>query len=825
MDQLLNDLRLAARSLARTPGFTLGAGLVLALGIGANAAIFSLVDAVLFRPLPVERPDELVRVYAREATSFAGSDGISNSSYPVFEDYRDHATSFAALAAYADALPVHLAKDSGRPERLTAGVVTGRYFEVLGVRAQAGRLLGAADDGAPGREPVVVLSDRLWRRLFGGDARAVGASVRLNGHAFTVVGVAPAGFYGVSLDALPQLWVPASMAPVALPEFGGAGMLADRRFSWLDMVGRLKPGVSMATAQAELDTIATRRAVAQTGNDKDPHAKLLAARDAVVDPYETARVRRLSWLLLGAAGLVLLIACADTVSLLLVRGERRREEIAIRLAIGASRGRLVRQLLVESLLLGGLGAAAGVAVAYWTVGLMRAAIPDGFPIPTVVAAGIDPRVLAFAVVSALVGAVAFGLAPALRASGTELVPALKRVPAARRRFGRALPQEAFVGVQVALAGVLLAGALLLVQSLWRANRADVGFPVDGGSVALVDLDRQGYDEARGLRFWADLLERLRATPGIRAAAVARTVPLQSAGMRISLSPEGFTPPPGQHVNADYDPVAPGFFHALGASLVRGRDFLPTDVKGAPLVAVVNQAAADRYWPGQDPIGKRILDAGPADQPLEVVGVVRTVKNRELREPPTPTVYVPVAQFYMGRMTVLVRSDLGEAAIAAAVASAVQSLDPELPVFGARTLRAQLGATLAQERVVGVLLAGFALLAVLLAGTGLHAVVAQATQARTREFAIRSALGSRPGEVTSLVLRRGLRPALAGAALALGLAAALGRTLESLLYETKPLDPLSLVATVGALGLLALAASAWPARRASRLDPAAVLREP
>jgi predicted permease len=295
-------------------------------------------------------------------------------------------------------------------------------------------------------------------------------------------------------------------------------------------------------------------------------------------------------------------------------------------------------------------------------------------------------------------------------------------------------------------------------------------------------------------------------------------------MRISLSPEGFTPPPGQHVNADYNPVAPGFFDALGAPLLRGRDFLPTDAKGAPLVAVVNQAAADRYWPGQDPIGKRILDAGPADQPLEVIGVVRTVTNRELREPPTPTVYVPLAQAYMGRMTVLVRSDLGESATAAAVASAVQSLDPELPVFGARTLREQLGATLAQQRVVGVLLAGFALLAVLLAGTGLHAVVAQATQARTREFAIRTALGSRPSEVTGLVLRRGVRPALAGAAAAVCLAAALGRTLESLLYDTKPLDPLSLAATASALALLALAASAWPARRAARLDPATVLRE-
>ena len=824
MNLLVSDLRHAARSLARTPGFTLGAALVLALGIGANAAIFSLVDAVLFRPLPVERPGELVRVYSQEAASFAGSDGISNSSYPVFEDYRDQATSFAALAAYADALPVHLAKEGGRPERLTGGVVSGRYFELLGVRAQAGRLLAAADDAAPGREPVVVLSDRLWRRLFGGDARAVGTTVRLNGHAFTVVGVAPAGFYGVSLDSLPQLWVTTSMAPVALPEFGGAGMLADRSFSWLDMVGRLKPGVSMAAAQAELDTIAARRAASQSGRDKDPFAKLLAARDAVVDPYETGRVRRLSWLLLGAASLVLLIACADIASLLLVRGERRREEIAIRLAIGASRGRLVRQLLVESLLLGGLGAAAGVAVAYWTVTLLRSAIPDGFPIPTVAAAGVDPRVLAFAVASALAGAVGFGLAPALRASGTDLVPALKRVPASRGRFGRTLPQEVFVGVQVALAGVLLAGALLIVQSLWRASRADVGFPVEGGSVALVDLDRQGYDEARGQRFWTDLVERLRATPGIRAAALARSVPVQGAGMRISLSPEGFAPPPGQHVNADYDPVAPGFFAALGAPLVRGRDFLPTDAKGAPLVAVVNEAAAERYWPGQDAIGKRILDAGPADQPLEVVGVARTVKNRELREPPTPTVYVPLSQAYMGRMTVLVRSGLGEAATAAAVSSAVRSLDAELPVFGARTLRAQLGATLARERVVGVLLAGFALLAVLLAGTGLHAVVAQATQARTREFAIRSALGSRPGEVTGLVLRRGLRPALAGAAVALGLAVALGRTLESLLYETKPLDPLSLAATAGALAALALAASAWPARRAARLDPAAVLRE-
>jgi predicted permease len=812
------NLRYAIRTLGRNPGFAFLAVLTLGLGIGANVAIFSAVDAVLFRPLGVTDPDSVVRIYA---TDEEGVD-LSNTSYPVFTDYRDGATAFAGMAAFNDADPFHVST-GGKPERVTGALVSGTYFELLGAHAAHGRLLTAADDRVPGAHPVAVVSDRFWRTRLGGDPAAVGSTLQVNGHPFTVVGVAAPGYTGVNLDSLPDVWVPIAMVDRALPEFADEKVLSSRSLSWLEVVARLKPGVSLARAQSELDTIAKRRAAGQKGDMQDPMARVLPASDFAVGPAARNEARRLSWLLFGMAGLVLLIASADAAGLLLLRAERRRREIGVRLALGASRGQIARQRLVESALLAGLGAGAGVLFAVWAAELLGAAVPPEFALPMGAATAVlDTRALAFAAAAAGVCALVAGFAPAFSSGRLDVLASIKgtAVPAEATGFGL---RDGLVAGQIALTALLLVGAGLTARTLAKEAAVNPGFAADGRIEASLDLSRQGYDRKRGRAFLEELLVRARSLPGVRTAAFARTTPVQSAGMRTTIETDGYTPAPGENPAADLNIVSPGFFDALGARLIAGRDFDARDTEEGAAVAIVSEEMARRYWPGvSNPVGRRIMNLGPPGVGGEVVGIVSDVRYRSLRRAPDPTVYVPMSQFYTPRMTVLLEAPNADG-LRKPLAEAVSALDAGLPLFHVRTLEEKLGLSLGQGRLLAWLVGTFAGLALLLSATGLYGVVSYATQARTREFSIRIALGAPAGSLRRLVLSRGARLALLGIAAGLAAAAAASRLADRLLYGVSPLDPWSFLAAAGILGAAVLAASALPAERAARVDPMAALK--
>ena len=817
------NLRYALRTLGRNPGFAVLAILTLGLGIGVNVAIFSIVDAVLFRPLAVRDPGSLVRVYATDVEGVE----LSNSSYPVFGDYRDAATSFSGIAAYDEGEPFHLSTDrGGGAERITGALVSGTFFELLGARPARGRLLSPADDRVPGAHPVAVISHRLWRTRFDSARETVGETVRLNGHPFTIVGIAQPSFTGVSLDVLPDIWVPLAMVDQALPDLASEKVLGSRNFSFLDIVARLTPGVSRESAQAELDAIARRRAAVQPKDQQDPMARVVAASEFAVGPGAREEARRVSWLLFGMAALVLLIACADAAGLLLLRGERRRREIGVRLALGASRRQLARQFFVESLLLAALGGTAGLLFAVWAGDLLAAAVPPEFVLPVGAASAVlDVRALAFAAAAAFLAALLFGLAPASRAGRSDVLGALKEASAAPARRRPTLRDALVVG-QIALTAVLLVGAGLMARTLARETRVDPGFTSSGRLEASIDLSRQGYDRERGVAFYSELLPRLRAIPGVRSAALARTVPVQSSGMRTSIDSDAYTPAEGEVPHADLNIVTPGFFRTLGSRLVAGRDFDERDTANGPAVAIISESMARRYWPGvANPVGRRIMNLGPKGVGGEIVGVVRDVRFRSLRRTPDPTVYVPVSQFYMPRMTIVLDAsgDAGAEALRKPLAEVVGGLDAELPLFHVRSLEQKLGLALGQGRLLAWLVGAFALLALTLAATGLYGVVSYATQARTREFGIRFALGAQAGSVRRLVLRRGGWLAAAGLAIGLAGAAAATRLAAPLLYDVSPLDPLSFAIASAILAAAILGASAVPAERAARVDPMKALR--
>jgi predicted permease len=817
----MSDFRLALRLMSKTPGVSGAVVLALALGIGVNTTIFGLVDGLLFRPLPIDRLDEVVRVTA----VMPGRPGDHfNSSYPVFTDYRDQARSFAALAAYADGTDVHLSLGDGPPERLTGAMVSGRFFEVLGTRAWRGRLLGADDDRRPGAHPVAVIGYGTWRRLFGGRDDAVGRTVRINRHPFTVVGVAPPGVVGVSLDSLPDLWVPMAMAEQAIPELArDTPVFETRGFYWLSMVGRLKPGVTPAQAQAELDVIAARRAAGQPEKDRDPFAGVVPARQLVTDTAQATRYRTLSLVLLGVVGLVLLIACADAAGLLLVRAEQRQREMAVRLAIGATRGRLVRQLLVEGALLAGLAGAAGVLLAQWSGDALLALLPPDFPLaPAVRGPFAEPRVLLFTLAVAALSSVALGLAPAWRASRPDLVPALKLEAPALGRRRRVTLRSALVVAQIAVSVLLLVGAGLLLRTVAAFGTVSPGFETDGVVVASVDVAVHGYDDVRGRRFFEDLGTRVRALPGVAQAAFGRMVPVQSGGMRVTFEIPGQRSM-GDSPSADFNTVTPRFLATLGIPILDGRDLGPGDTDSAPRVVVVNRALADRYFQGRRAVGQRLTDVGPMSGDVEIVGVAGDARYRSLRDPSPPMIYAPHAQFYLPRLSMVVRTTLPTGAAAAQLQAAVAAIDPDLPLYQVRSMPERLRGSLAVERLLAWLLSAFAALAVFLAAAGLYAVVSYTTTLRTREFGVRLALGATARQLRHLVVGQTLRLVGAGLAAGLGAAALSARVLGTLLFDVGPTDPATYAAAGGLLLGMGLAAAHWPARRAALVNPAEALR--
>jgi predicted permease len=813
MDDLLRDLRFAVRLLAATPGVTLVAIASLALGIGANVALFTFVKAVFLQPLPIARPAEVVGLYTTDAVY----PGLLQSSYLNLRDYAADRAVFSGLAATL-VVPLSLAGGGGgEAERLSAQIVSASYFGVLGVPPLLGRDFTQGDDDRLGASPEAILSAAFWRRRFGGDRSVLGRTLVLNGHPFTVVGVAAEGFNGTNPFALRDLWVPMSMRrQVVAPPL--RDWFERRNSLFLDAVARLAPGVSVERAKGAVRALAANL---EREYPKDDKARGMdAAPLTPLHPSARKLVSLVAGFLMSMVALVLALAAANVANLLLSRALARRREIAIRLAIGAGRGRLLRQLMTESLLLALLGGAAGLLLALLGRRLLWAIRPPTWPDTLNIA--FDGRVLAFALAITVATGLLFGIVPAFQTFRAGLVAALKSQEAARRgRFGLGL-REVLVVAQIALSLVLLIGTGLFLRSLMQAQRIDPGMAADRLLVASFDLGASGYDEVRGEELCRRIVERVDGLPGVRSAAVAVNRPLAlGRGGRFYL--EGHTAPAvEQGAVMSSNGVDPHYFRTLGIPLLRGRAFRDADTGKAPAVAIVNQTLADRFLPGENPIGQRLRFIG-GDDVVEIVGVARDSKYGALGEEPSPFVYLPLAQDFGGETTLYVNAAGDPGALLQEVRRTVQALDPALPLANLRTVSSLLGQALWAPRAGAALLTLFGLLGLVLATVGTYGVMGYTVEQQRREIGIRMALGALRRDVVLRILGRSL--ALAAIGLAAGLAAAFlcSRLVASVLYGVGALDPATYLLAPLLLAAAAALASLLPARRAARVDPIRVLR--
>jgi predicted permease len=830
LENFVQDLRYGLRTLARSSGATTVAVLTLALGIGANTAIFSVLYGVLLAPLPYPRPERIVRVWQAAP---AGGDLRLGVSEPQLLRLREAAARGGPLAAIGGYV-LHSAILGGgaEPERIPIASATAGVCAVLGAAPRLGRCF-APGDGDRGAEPVVILSYGLWQSRFGRDPRIQGRRILVDGRAATVVGVLPAGFsLPEELAGVPavQLWRPLAIDPAKL-NWGSY---------YMRPAARLRPGATKRQALAEVGTLFARL------RQENPAA-------AIHDPGYSFRVVGLAddlagdargalWVLAGAVAVVLLIACANVASLLLAQAVARQQEIAVRAALGAGPGRLVRQLLTESLLIALAGGAAGVGLAAY--GLRVIARLGVAGVPRLGEVGLNLPALLFTLAAAMLAALLFGLAPATQAAGLDIHQPLREggrglsASGGKHRFHRAL-----VVAEVALAAVLVVSAGLLLRSFAGLLRIDPGFDPANLLSARVDLPRETYpDNARTTLFYDRLLERLRALPGVSAAAAASLPPLGGVAGDTTFEIEGATGPgaagavagdaAGAEPHLYHWLVTPGYFQTAGIAVVRGRPIRATDGAAAPPAAVVNETLARRYWPRGDPIGRRIrlfwndTDRGPW---IEIVGIARDVAFRRLDEPPQPELYLAeaqgraVADFPSTTMSLLVRSASRPLALAAAVRRAVREADPAVPVSRVQTLDELLARSVSRQRFDLALLGLFAALALALASVGIYGILAHAVRQRTHEIGIRQALGARPGDLFRLLVGEGLRLTLAGLALGLAAAAALTRFQQSLLFGVSPTDPLTFAGVAVLLCAVALAACSLPARRALAVDPMAALR--
>ncbi|HET7231693.1 MAG TPA: ABC transporter permease [Longimicrobium sp.] len=797
MDSLLNDLRYALRAFARAPGFALTAVLTLALGIGVNTAVFSVANAVLLRPPEARDPGRIARVYRNDHSPLA---------WREFDFVRQHSRSFGSMWAERNAV-LALETRAGN-EKVQAELVSGSYFPALGVTAALGRLIAPADDSIPGASPVVVLSHRYWRDRFGGDSAIVGRTIRLNGRAYTVAGVAREGFANAFPGFAPQLWAPmAEMRPLTGVDVRDAGSVY--------VAGRLNRGIGLGQANADA------RVLAAELTRQDP-----ARRDPV--RLWVGHARGLTQELRGGAAaivgalqvvtlLVLLIACTNVANLLLARAAARRREIGIRLAVGASRWRLVRQLLTESVLLALAGGTLGLLLSSWLLALAMTAVPAGTPVNLDLS--LDGRVLGFTVAASLFAGIVFGLAPAFRASRPDVLTALKEDTTAPRRSRlRAL----LVGAQVALCTVLLAGSALFLRSLGNASRIDPGFDPAPLLVMPVDLRLGRYDERTGPEFYRRLLEGVGRIPGVRSASLQQVMPLQGDNMETRFTLEGEGDDAARRVS-NFDVVSAGYFRTLGIPVLRGREFGAGDRAQAPPVAIVNQTFARRNFPNGDALGRRVSTNGAQGPFLTIVAVVRDAKYVSLGEEPRAMLYVPFGQNYVSEMVLHVRAAGDPAALVRPVARAARALDPVLPFEAARPMRQQLRVALLPARIGAWLLGGFGSLALLLAAVGIYGVVSYTVSQRTREIGIRAALGAGRRMLIGYVIAGTLRVVGVGMVVGVVLALLAGRAVRAFLYGVAPTDPAVLLGTPLVLALVALAASWAPVRRATAADPMTALR--
>jgi macrolide transport system ATP-binding/permease protein len=825
LEALWQDVRYGSRLLLKSPAFTAVAVLSLAVGVGANTAIFSLVDKVLIRKLPVEDPDRLVVV-----TADRGPGALTGTNYPDFLDYQDRNEVFEGLVGYTQrALTL---SGGGQAERILGMSVSGNYFSALRVRPAVGRGFLPEEDKTANTHPVVVLSHGLWRRRFGADPGVIGKAVTVNGYPFTVVGIAPPEFTGTIAGTVPDVYVPLMMQARVSPAAGLDLLFGPRSRSlsgWLQVLGRLKPDVSREQAAAAMNVLGGHIARAHPAADGSPRVepKFLIEDGSRGHTTLLADLRFPLQMLMATVGLILLIACANVANLLLARAGTRQKEIAIRLATGAGRTRLIRQLLTESVLLSALGGAAGLALALSISGLVAGFSPpnnNAFSSLTL-DNRLDLRVLGFTLAISLLTGILFGLAPALIASRPDLVPALKDEATVFGKKVRHLNLRNLLVVgQVAVSVIVLVGAGLCIRSLRHLYGIDTGFDPSRVLVMSTDLSLSGYTRERGLRFYTELLERVQRLPGVEAASLATQIALGD-GFGAVMTAEGSLPKPGEDIGSDFNQIGPEYFRVMKIPLVEGREFGQSDAAGTPPIAIINEAAARRFWPGQSAIGRRVVVGRPPDdQVREVVGVARNSKYRRLTEALRPAVFLPFLQRYRADMTLHVRTAGEPTALLAAVRREVQALDASLPLYNIRTLEEQKDSSLYASRLAATLLTVFGLLALLLAAVGVYGVMAYTVNRRTHEIGIRLALGARSRDVRRLVMVEGTALVTIGLVLGLGVALAGTSLVGGFLYGVRPSDPIAFAGAALLLALVGLLANYLPARRASRTDPMLALRQ-
>jgi predicted permease len=815
MTDLWQDLRYGFRLLVKYPRVSIWAILSLALGVGANTAIFSLVDGLLLRPLPAADPSRLVAVYTTDEKN-PGSLSFLPLSYPNFLDLRDGNRSFSGMAAFRRQR-LSFADGEGEPELVTGQIVSTNYFELLGVHPALGQTFIPGEDRAMGGDPLVVLGYGLWQRRFGSDPRIVGRSLTLNAQQFKVLGVAAEGFRGTQLISPAEFWLPMTL----FKSVSNRGDVMDKREWQLFLaVGRLRPGVSTPQAQANLAALARRLRETYPRQNAGMGVALLSVPQSMIDPNQRQVFSRSALLLMAASSLVLLIACANVGNLLLARASDRRREIAVRLSIGAGRGRLVRQLLAESAALAATGTALGLLFAQWSSRLLWTLRPPQLD-PHTVDVGLNLRVLGFALAVSLATVLLCGLAPAGTVARTDLNDVLKTGTPLAERHRRLGLRELLVGAQVALALVALIGAGLLLASLQSAQRIDPGF--QGGALVRLtaQLGPQGYTEPQGRNFYRRVLERVAALPGVRSAALGSHGLLTYAPeLDKVLLPGETEAPEGRLTMIGY--VGPGYFQTMGIPLLKGRDFSLADRKGTTEVAIVNQTLARKLWPDRDPVGQRFkLDAQPGER--TVVGVAADSKYMSLTEAPQPYVYSPLEQHYQAVVTLYVHAYGPPDGLLGPLRRAVQEMDRSLPLIDVASFRSLIGGSLWALRMRAALLTLLGSLALVLAAVGIYAVAAYSVRQRRKEIALRVALGARRSDVMSLIVNRGML--VAGGGMALGLCAVAGitRYLRAVLFGIHTTDPWILGGTVLLLAAVALAANSLPAYRATREDARNALR--
>ena len=821
METLLKDLRFAVRTLKKTPLVTAAALVSLALGIGANTTIFTLVNAVFLRGLPIAEPDRMVTLFTTEEKQQAGPlGGLMPVSRPNYVDLRDETDVFSELVDVAF-VPADLAAAGGEPEQIFGLQVAGGYFDMLGVKPFHGRLLGPQDDVTVGAHPVVVLSHRFWQRRFGGDKGLVGQTVTLNRLPFTVVGIAPPGFEGTFTLGQADFFAPMSMVDTFWTVF--RPYFDDRRALFMFVYGRLADGVTLEQAQAQVATVGQGLAESYPKVNENRTFTVRPLSETTINPAQRDNFVRAGGLMMTVVGLILLIACVNVANLLLGRAVARRREIAIRMSLGAPRGRIVRQLLTESLVLA-LGAGAlGLAFAYWARSALWAMRPP-FLQQSGLDLSLDASVLAFTLGVAALTGVLFGLFPALRASRPGLTEDLKEANEGEGGLARTFNfKNLLVTGQVALSLVALIGSGIFLRSLGEATQIDLGFEPGPLAMMTFDLSRQGYDAERGEQFLNRVVERARQVPGIESASLATIVPLSGGGFMRTVYVEGRdTEDANNGILTPANVVGPGYFKTVGIELLRGRDFTAADRAGSQTVAIINQAMAERFWPGEDPVGRRYSYHGE-EEVWEVVGVVETSKYVNVGEDPQAQAYVPRLQNYNPAISLVVRAAGDPVQALETVRREVQSLDQTLPITNPQTLATAVSQALWAPRMAAILLGVMGGLALLLAAIGIYGVMAYSVSQRRHEIGIRMAMGARGTDVLKLVLGQGMTLVIAGLVLGLGVAVIAGRNVAPLLYGVSPTDAVTLAATSALLAAVALLATLIPALRASTVDPVNVLR--